>query len=101
MVCEKFNQRASVPLCKVRLFPGSTHQASQPYAQLQIHHKLFVKAQKLLTVNTCFILDKHSVQKSMQNPSAARVCVSELRSISKILLALLSCHGNQFQWLCT
>jgi len=26
------------------------HQASQPNAQLQIHHKLFIKAQKLLTV---------------------------------------------------
>jgi hypothetical protein len=76
------------------------HQASQPNAQLQIHHKLFIKAQKLLTVHTCFILVKYSVEKSMQNPSAARVGVSELRSISKILLTLLSCHGNKWQWLC-
>ena len=75
--------------CKVCLFPGSMHQASQPNAQLQIHHKLSAKAQKLLTVNTCLILDKHSVQKSMQNPSAARVCVRDLRGISKILLIML------------
>jgi len=77
------------------------HQASQPNAQLQIHHKLFIKAQKLLTVNTCFTLDKHGVQKLMQNPAAATVCVSELRIISKILSTLLSCCGNQCQWLCT
>jgi hypothetical protein len=101
MVYEKFCQCPTMFKCTysvtLSLFPGSKHQASQPTAQLQIHHKLFTKAQKLLTVNTCFIVDKHSVQKIHAGPFGSQSMCQR----AKILFTLLSSHGNKCQHLCT